>query len=109
MESREFRCQFCGYFPRNHEQPSSGSWYCPKCGKRTVLSQTRSSIKRIPPKRSQSRSTSRDRITSQIYRKLAQRSSPDHGLKEPYLNPKIQPIKPRKRKEIRIFSQKSSE
>ena len=107
MESREFRCQFCGYSPRNHEQPSSGSWYCPKCGKRTVISQTRSTIKRIPPKKSQSRSTSRDRIASQIYRRFAQQSSAGHGLKEPYLNPKIQPIKPRLRKQIRVFSKKS--
>ncbi len=109
MEKKEFKCQFCGYFPRNHERPTSGSWYCPKCGRRTISQQARAPTKKFTPKKPQPRRTSRDQITSQIYNKLTEQTSHDYGLKEPYLNPKIQPIKPKLRKRIRIFSRQQPE
>ena len=104
MEPREFRCQFCNYIPRTHEQPTSDSWYCPKCGKKTILSQTRESPRRFPTKRLQPRKPSRDRISTRIYTELTEQTDRDFGLKDPYLNPKIHTIKPRLRKGIRIFS-----
>ena len=105
MNETEFKCQFCGYAPRSHEQPVTGAWYCPKCGKRTTIRLTVPPPRKRSYKKPQSRQMSRDRISSQIYSKLTQEKTQDYGLKDPYLNPNIQPIKPKLRKKVRIFSQ----
>jgi uncharacterized Zn finger protein (UPF0148 family) len=104
VRESKFKCQFCGYIPRSHEQPSTGAWYCPKCGKRTTIRLTVPSPKRTSYKTPRSRQASRDQISSQIYRELTKDKNQQLGLKEPYLNPTIQPIKPKLRKKVRIFS-----
>jgi ribosomal protein L37AE/L43A len=104
VKESNFRCQFCGYVPHSHEQPGTGVWYCPKCGKRTTIRLTVPSPRRSSYKKPQSRQASRDQISSQIYRELTKEKSQEYGLKEPYLNPTIQPIKPKLRKKVRIFA-----
>ncbi len=103
MRESEFKCQFCGYVPRSNEQPVTGAWYCPKCGKRTTIRLTVPSPRKFSAKKPQSRQTSRDRISSQIYSKFTKEKIQDFGLKDPYLNPSIQPIKPKLRRKVRIF------
>ena len=49
---------------------------------------------------------SRDRITTRLYDKMTHEKSPDHGFKEPYLNPKISPIIPKRRDKVRLFFKK---
>jgi uncharacterized Zn finger protein (UPF0148 family) len=107
VKESKFNCQFCGYVPRSHEEPVTGAWYCPKCGKRTTIRLTVPSPRKTSFKKPKSPKLSRDRISSQIYSKLTQEKTQDYGLKDPYLNPKIQPIKPKLRKKVRIFSPSS--
>ena len=109
MKETEFKCQFCGYIPRSHEQPVTGAWYCPKCGKRTTIRLTVPPPRRTSYKKPQTRQESRDRISSQIYSKLTQVKSQNFGLKDPYLNPSIQPIKAKVRKKVQIFSPSNEE
>ena len=97
-------CQFCGFTPPQHEQPRSGTWFCPKCGKRVLISQPVILPRRSPSKHTPRTKKSRDQISNQIYSKITKISSPDLGLKEKYLKPKLEPIMPKKRKKVRIFS-----
>ncbi len=104
MKETKFKCQFCGYVPHSHEQPGTGSWYCPRCGKRTTIRLNVPRPKKFSQKPPQSRQISRDQISSKIYNELTKGKGPEFGLKEPYIKPMIQPIKPKIRKEVRIFS-----
>ena len=107
MNENEFKYQFCGYIPRENEQPRTGSWYCPKCGKRTTIKLTVPSPRKIALlKKQQRRQTSRDQISSQLYQELTKDINPNFGLKDPYLNPNISPIKPKNRKKVRVFAKK---
>ncbi|MFX0184972.1 MAG: hypothetical protein ACFE95_17960 [Candidatus Hodarchaeota archaeon] len=104
MIQKRFSCNNCGYIP---QIAPSGIWYCPKCGKKSIISKKSSrAIKRYyhKPKPVQ---TSRDQVISQIYDKLTYPEPNDHGYKDPYLNPSIQPIEPKKRKKIRLFFKKN--
>ncbi len=109
MNNIEISCKFCGYAPPQHEQPRSGTWFCPKCGKRVSISQPvflprQSRTKNLPTRRK-----TRDEISNQIYSNITKTSPPDLGLKEQYLKPVIEPIIPKKRKKIRIFSKGGEE
>ena len=83
--------------------PVSGSWYCPKCGKRTVIPQQRPRATRKFYKKPTIPTRSRDQITTKLYNKMTYDKPTDHGFKEPYLNPKIKPIIPKRRDKIRLF------
>ena len=105
MDGNPFRCKNCGHIPRS--PPHSGSWYCPKCGKRMTISAPQSSRpRRIPPKSVKRARKSRDQVTRQIYQSFTYEKSPNLGFKEPYINPNIHPIAPKKRNKIRIFTKK---
>ena len=106
MNNNSIKCQFCGYTPPSDEQPSSGTWFCPRCGKRIRISQPVNLSQKSFTQKKRNRRTSRDQISNQIYSKMTKKTSTNHGLKEKYLNPKIDPITPRTRKGIRIFSKK---
>jgi uncharacterized Zn finger protein (UPF0148 family) len=106
MSQSVFRCPNCGYIPR--EPPISGSWYCPKCGKRMEISQPHPHTVKKSYKKPLYTQTSRDHMISQIYDKLKHEKKTDSGYKEPYLNPKIPPIQLKKRKNIRFFFKKNS-
>lgn len=107
MNQDRFQCKNCGYAPS--ESPVSGAWYCPKCGKRTKISSNRPRVSKKRYHASPIKTTvSRDQVMSQIYDNLASRSSPDLGLKEPYLNPSFSPIEPKERKKVRLFIKKDN-
>jgi predicted RNA-binding Zn-ribbon protein involved in translation (DUF1610 family) len=101
LAQKTFKCANCGYIPR--DLPVSGSWYCPKCGKRMVISQQRPRVTRKFYKKPTITHKSRDRITTSLYDKMTYDQPTDHGFKEPYLNPKINPVIPKRRDKIRLF------
>lgn len=101
MAQKEIKCTSCGYIPR--DLPVSGSWYCPKCGKRMVIPKQRPQVTRKYYKKPTPTSKSRDRITTSLYTKMTFDNPTDHGFKEPYINPKINPIIPKRRDKIRLF------
>ncbi|MFX0014520.1 MAG: hypothetical protein ACFFB2_05165 [Promethearchaeota archaeon] len=101
MSQSTFKCTNCGYIPR--DLPVSGSWYCPKCGKRMTIPQHRPRVARKFYKKPVTTQKTRDQITRKIYEKLTYDKIPDLGFKEPYLNPKIEPIIPKRRNKIRLF------
>jgi hypothetical protein len=103
MKEMKFKCQFCGYTPRTHEQSETGAWYCPRCGKRTTIRLTVPRPRKFSQKSRQSSQISRDQISSKIYSELTKEKTPNFGLKEPYINPPIELIKPKLRKVVRIF------
>ena len=92
MAYKTFKCTKCGYIPR--DLPVSGSWYCPKCGKRTAIPQKRPRATRKFYKKPTIATRSRDQITTKLYNKMTYDKPTDRGFKEPYLNPKIKPIPP---------------
>jgi uncharacterized Zn finger protein (UPF0148 family) len=104
LKNIAFRCQFCGYTPPLQEQPRSGTWFCPKCGKRVSISQPVILPRQSSKKSSKRGKKTRDQITNQIYSKITKKTPPDLGLKEKYLNPENEPIVPKIRKKVRIFS-----
>ena len=104
MNNNTIQCKFCGYTPPLQEQPRSGTWFCPKCGKRVSISQPAIRSRQKSTKSSRKSKKTRDQIINQIYSKITKKSPPDLGLKEKYLNPKNEPIIPKSRKKIRFFS-----
>jgi predicted nucleic-acid-binding Zn-ribbon protein len=104
LNNNAIQCKFCGYTPPLQEQPRSGTWFCPKCGKRVLISQPVILPGQKITKSSRKSKKTRDQITNQIYSKITKNVPPDLGLKEKYLNPRLEPIVPKKRKKIRIFS-----
>ena len=104
MDKKIFKCSNCGYIPR--DPPTFGSWYCPKCGKHMTIARQRPRVARKFHKKPEITQKTRDQISSKIYEKLTYGKAPDLGLKEPYMNPKISPILPKKRDKIQLFSKK---
>jgi len=104
LTNSKIRCKFCGYSPPPNEQPNSGTWFCPKCGKRVLISRPVIFSRKSYSKNIHKSQKTRDQISNQIYSKITEKSSPDLGLKEKYLRPLIEPITPKKRKKIRVFS-----
>jgi len=104
MSHQNVKCSKCGYTPR--DSPVSGVWYCPKCGKRMTIAASRPRVTRKFYRKPVTVQKSRDQVTSQIYRKLADEKPTDLGLKESYLNPKIDPILPKPRDKMRLFYKK---
>ncbi|MCK4847524.1 MAG: hypothetical protein KAT16_00705 [Candidatus Heimdallarchaeota archaeon] len=109
MKNIKFNCQFCGYTPPIEEQPRSGAWFCPKCGKRVLISQPVIYPRSSSPKNIRRNKKTRDQITNQIYSKITKKSTPDLGLKEKYLKPLDEPIVPKKRNKVRIFTKNNEE
>ncbi len=109
LNNNEISCQFCGYTPPQHEQPRSGTWFCPKCGKRVSISQPVILPRQSHSKKLPRRQKTRDQISNQIYSNITKTSTPDLGLKEQYLKPVVEPIIPKKRNKIRIFSKGAEE
>ena len=101
MTQKKIQCTNCGHIPR--DLPVSGSWFCPKCGKRSTFSHHRPKVTRKFYKKPDITRKSRDQITTKIYDNLTFDKSPDLGFKEPYINPRINPILPKKRTKLRIF------
>ncbi|MFX0210882.1 MAG: hypothetical protein ACFFDT_33190 [Candidatus Hodarchaeota archaeon] len=104
MSQKKIKCTNCGHIPR--DLPVSGSWYCPKCGKRTEIPHHRPRVARKFYKKPQITQKSRDQVTRKIYDRLTYEKTPDLGFKEPYLKPKINPILPKRRNKIRLFYKK---
>lgn len=104
MSQKRFSCSNCGYIPK---VTPSGIWYCPKCGKKSTISKRSSRVVKRYYSKPKPIQTSRDQVISQIYDKLTYHKPNDLGYKDPYLNPSIQPIEPKKRKKIRLFFKKN--
>ncbi|MHA2243404.1 MAG: hypothetical protein ACXADY_00385 [Candidatus Hodarchaeales archaeon] len=104
MNKKIFKCTNCSHIPR--DPPISGSWYCPKCGKRITIAQQRPRAPRKFHKKPKIIQKSRDQVTTKIYDKLTYEKAPDLGFKEPYMNPKISPIIPKRRDKIQLFFKK---
>ncbi|MHA2073312.1 MAG: hypothetical protein ACXACU_04530 [Candidatus Hodarchaeales archaeon] len=104
MEQRPFKCEKCGFTPRN--TPVSGVWYCQKCGHRMRITQTRPHrVKRYSQKPKVTK-VSRDQVYNQMYNQFTSEKPNDLGYKEPYLKPDITPIIPKRRDKIRLFYKK---
>jgi ribosomal protein L37AE/L43A len=104
LMNNSIECKFCGYTPPPQEQPRSGTWFCPKCGKSVSISQPVNLPKQVSPKNLRRSIKSRDQISNQIYSNITKKMPSDLGLKEKYLNPRFEPIVPKKRKKVKIFS-----
>ena len=104
MERKPFKCEKCGFTPR--DVPVSGVWYCQKCGHRMRITTSRPRrVKRYSPKPKKTR-VSRDQVYTQMYSKFTSEQPQDLGYKEPYLKPDIAPILPKRRDKIRLFFKK---
>lgn len=101
MSHSEFRCIYCGFIPR--ESPISGNWYCPKCGKRSSIKIEQSRRVRPVFKHKNIHPKSKDEIFHDIYKKLTLEEKQELGYKEPYINPSISLVEPKKRENIRLF------
>lgn len=101
MGQNVFRCEKCGFLPR--DSPVSGVWYCRKCGHKMRIANTRPRRTTTYSKKPKSVGTSRDQVYSQMYSKFTTDKPIDLGYKEPYLNPNINLILPKKRTKIRTF------
>ena len=94
-----FTCPHCKFSPRF--KPPHGVYYCPKCGKRSIIGESRkrvyksSQIKKSLPKK-------QPKYFSD-YENMMSDTKESFGLKERYLNPQIKPLIPKKRKDIKLF------
>lgn len=104
MGQTEFRCEKCGFYPR--DSPVSGFWYCQKCGHKMRIASARPRRTVKYSKKPKSAGTSRDQVYSQMYSKFTTDKPIDLGYKEPYLKPNINLILPKKRTKIRTFYKK---
>ncbi|MHA1940339.1 MAG: hypothetical protein ACXAB2_01435 [Candidatus Hodarchaeales archaeon] len=107
--NEQFKCKYCNFIPRSNEIPSTGVWYCPKCGKRTTLERARKIPRKFIHQKKTAKKITRDQASSKIYSKFTFEKKPDFGLKAPYLKPTIKEIQPKIRKHIRVFYQSKSE
>ncbi|WP_455143183.1 hypothetical protein [Candidatus Hodarchaeum mangrovi] len=101
MSHSEFRCINCGYIP--HESPVSGNWYCPKCGKRSTIKIEQPLHVRSYLRHKSVHQRSKDEIYNDIYKKLTLEEKQELGYKEPYINPVLSSVEPKKRETIRLF------
>jgi hypothetical protein len=104
MSKEEFKCVHCGYKPR--DSPLSGSWYCPRCGRRTNLDFLKPKKKKQYYRKSSSTSRSKDEVYDHIYKQFTIEEKPELGYKEPYLNPSVPPVILKKREKFRLFMRK---
>ncbi|MHA1215269.1 MAG: hypothetical protein ACTSPG_08215 [Candidatus Hodarchaeales archaeon] len=81
----------------------SGSWYCPKCGKKSSLLTDQLRSAHTYRKKVVEIKKSKDEIYDQIYTRLTIKEKKDLGYKSPYLNPSIKSIEPKQREKIRLF------
>lgn len=108
LDSMNFKCKYCNYIPRANEIPSTGVWYCPKCGKRTKLEQKQKKPHKYIQSKKPTRRITRDQASSQTYSQYTREKKNDYGLKTPYLTPPIEELRPKRRTQIPVFYKSKS-
>ncbi len=106
MNLVQFKCNNCGYIPR--DKPTSGRWFCPKCGKVTLIASSQPRKPRKFDRKPIYRTRSKDQVMDQIYQDLAKEKNSNLGYKEPYIHPEVPVIVPKPRYKLRLFFKEKS-
>lgn len=106
MSLTQFKCNNCGYIPR--DKPTSGRWFCPKCGKVTKIASSQPRVTRKYDRKPVYPTRSRDQVMDQIFQDLVKEKKPNLGYKEPYIHPEVPVIIPKLRYKLRLFLKEKS-